>query len=572
MRKMIFALISLLFVEMHAALLYPGQTTNITFEPTTGEHNPVWTTDNPTIHLSSVGFLCNATAQAYFGGTATVTCTYKDQIGSSISTRTRRWTFTCADTKISISPSSKTLKVNESFQLSWGFGNAIYITPSIQFTGYDTNILSVSSSGRVTAKNAGSTKIYVKSNLGTNSEVCSVNVTSNPSSEPSEIIPEYDSWDSSNTKTIVIKEPGTLASLITASQKYQITNLSIIGPLNGYDLRLLRDMCGLNEENEKTNGKLAIVDLKDAVFVTGGPWYMPGVFIPDTPIMPVELFARMVNLKKIRFPKYITELSNFSLLHCQSLEYIAIPPGVVRLDHHTLNAGNGYMPLQSISLPSSLTEFKASIYNCRNLTDFYCYAQTPPIITNIDAFSSGSNISKGTLYVPKGCAKAYWNSKGWNAFYDIKETLELVNTLSVNVGAHGAVKYNDCIIKQTYNVPFSGRQAFEVPQDKSASIVLIPEDGYEISSIHIDGIPQDIPSGESLLIGKISKATSVSVEFAESATLPRLNNDMDSSNITVYTFQGVILKRDIDKDGLKNLPSGLYIIQTGTKTQKYLKK
>mgnify|MGYP003209211966 CR=1 FL=1 len=302
MRKTLLFLFLLFVCVTRAAVIYPGQTTDITYEPTTGEYGPSWTTDNPTLHLSSTGFLCHVTAQAYFGGTATVTCTYKDRIGSSIYTRTRKWTFTCIDTKISISPTSKNIKVNESFQLSWSFSNATYITPSVQFTGYDKNILTVSNSGLVTAKSEGTTQIYVKSNLGSNSAICSIKVNSLGSTTTTS---SYDNWDSSNTKIITLEQPGTLADFISTSDKYSITNLTIVGPLNGYDLRLLRDMCGLDEYNSSTNGKLVILDLKDAVFVSGGPWYVKAwnnyEYTSDSPIMPPYSFAWMRNLKKFDF-------------------------------------------------------------------------------------------------------------------------------------------------------------------------------------------------------------------------------------------------------------------------------
>ena len=163
----------LLFVSLvtKGTVLYPGLSEKISYQASVGEHAPTWSCNNPTIHLSSTGFLCDVTAQAYFSGTATVTLTFKDNIGTSSYTRTKRWNFTCIDTRISISPTTKTLKSGEKFQIKWNFDRTTYLTPSVQFTGYDGNFVNVSSDGTVEAKKEGSTKIYVKSNVRSEEQI-----------------------------------------------------------------------------------------------------------------------------------------------------------------------------------------------------------------------------------------------------------------------------------------------------------------------------------------------------------------------------------------------------------------
>ncbi len=559
-----------------AALIYPGETTEITFEPTVGEHAPTWTTDNPTLHLYSVGFLCRVTPQAYFGGTATVTCTYKDQIGNSTYTRTRRWDFTCADTQISISPTSKNIKIDESFQLSWGFNKTTYITPSIQFTGYDSNIITVSNSGLVTAKAEGSTQIYVKSNIGTNSAICSVKVNTSSSGDTNGMTSAYDNWDSKNTKVITLEQPGTLSNFISASEKYNITNLTIVGPLNGYDLRLLRDMCGQDENRSATNGKLVILDLKDAVFVSGGPWYVKAwqnyYYIPDSQRMPSYAFAWMYNLKKIRFPKYCTTLDDGALLQCESLELISIPPGVTTLDEQSLHSTLTDMPMSVLTLPSSMKRFYTEMYRCGNLTDVYCYAVEPPMV-EYQSYFERTNMSNGTLYVPKGSAQAYWRAEGWRVFKDIKETLDIFNTFSVYVGEHGQVNYNEVEIKQKYGVSYTGYQAFEVPLDEELTVEIIPEEGYSISKILINGQSQNISTTDKILtIGKLTTHTQLKVEFDKTNSIDEIFDNDETSPMDVFNLQGIIIRKDVKREEISNLPSGMYIIKRGNKTYKILQQ
>ena len=80
------------------------------------------------------------------------------------------------------------------------------------------------------------------------------------------------------TKQITIKldEAGTLPHRISTSKKYLITNLKIVGEVNGTDWCLIREMAGRNYNREETDGKLSILDLSDAKIVEGGSNYIWG--------------------------------------------------------------------------------------------------------------------------------------------------------------------------------------------------------------------------------------------------------------------------------------------------------
>lgn len=78
------------------------------------------------------------------------------------------------------------------------------------------------------------------------------------------------------TKQITIKldKAGTLPHRISTSKMYLITNLKIVGEVNGTDWRLIREMAGRNYNRKETNGKLSILDLSDAKIVEGGSDYI----------------------------------------------------------------------------------------------------------------------------------------------------------------------------------------------------------------------------------------------------------------------------------------------------------
>jgi len=73
--------------------------------------------------------------------------------------------------------------------------------------------------------------------------------------------------------SINVETAGTLSSIIPASKKYLITDLTLSGNLNGSDIRFIRDMAGRDYLDNNTDGKLNKLNLNDAKIVSGGDYY-----------------------------------------------------------------------------------------------------------------------------------------------------------------------------------------------------------------------------------------------------------------------------------------------------------
>ena len=73
--------------------------------------------------------------------------------------------------------------------------------------------------------------------------------------------------------TIQLEKAGTLPDGIGSSRKYTITNLKIIGEINGTDLKMIREMAGSDYRGNSTDGKLSVLDLSEAKIVEGGNYY-----------------------------------------------------------------------------------------------------------------------------------------------------------------------------------------------------------------------------------------------------------------------------------------------------------
>lgn len=112
--------------------------------------------------------------------------------------------------------------------------------------------------------------------------------------------------------------------LLLGKELYDYTKLSIAGPLNGDDLRCLREMMGRGLDNTSTAGRLSDVDLTDARIVAGGEPYDGSRYAQDN-VVGQGLFADCASLTKIIFPSGTTTIEKDAFARCTSLQNISIP-------------------------------------------------------------------------------------------------------------------------------------------------------------------------------------------------------------------------------------------------------
>ena len=151
--------------------------------------------------------------------------------------------------------------------------------------------------------------------------------------------------------TIKLEKAGTLPGRIgRIGSKYEITNLKIIGEINGTDLKMIRKMSYYNY------GKLSVLDLSEAKIVEGGDCYYDDYYT------------------------YNDVIGSHAFYGCNGLTSLTLPAGI-----------------------TSIGEFAFSY--CSGLTSIYEYAEKVPRIGRY-AFE-GCASRKCTLYVPKGTYDNY---------------------------------------------------------------------------------------------------------------------------------------------------------------------
>ena len=213
------------------------------------------------------------------------------------------------------------------------------------------------------------------------------------------------------TKQITIKldKAGTLPDKIGSTKKKQITNLKIIGEINGTDWCFIREMAGCDYNCEKTGGKLSMLDLSDAKIVKGGlPYikYNGGVYTSNDKLG-YAAFSDCSGLTSLTIPSSVTSIGEYAFNGCSGLTSFTIPSSVTSIGESAFFGCSG---LTSFTIPSSVTSIGWGAFcGCSGLTSIYVYTEKLPNMGS-DVFD-GCDAKKCTVYVPKGTYDDYWLSE-----------------------------------------------------------------------------------------------------------------------------------------------------------------
>ena len=133
-------------------------------------------------------------------------------------------------------------------------------------------------------------------------------------------------------KDVIVKTPGTLKTLISDSEKYEITDLKIGGNLNAEDLIMLRDMAGCDKNENYTKGQLKHIDMTDVTIVADKKTYTENgdiSYIYET-TFPEYMFSKC-RIEKIKLPKGIKSIGKMAFMQ-SALKEITLPEDIILED------------------------------------------------------------------------------------------------------------------------------------------------------------------------------------------------------------------------------------------------
>ena len=229
------------------------------------------------------------------------------------------------------------------------------------------------------------------------------------------------------TKQITIKldKAGTLPDRISESKKNLITNLKIVGEVNGTDWKFIREMAGRDYDMNITDGKLSILDLSDAKIVEGGSDYWEGSYTSNDNLGDYA-FYECCGLTSLTIPSSVTSIGREAFYCCCGLTSLSIPSSVTSIGANAFSNCSG---LTSLTIPSSVTSIGICAFEgCSGLTSL----SIPSSVTSIDwgTFFGCSGLT--SLSIPSSVTSigdyAFEGCSGLTSIYAYPEKLPKLGT------------------------------------------------------------------------------------------------------------------------------------------------
>lgn len=307
---------------------------------------------------------------------------------------------------------------------------------------------------------------------------------------------------SAQERTITLTSAGTLGSFIGDDEKYNVTSLKLSGPINGTDIKLLRDMIGVTGIRDFTDGKLTSLDLSDARIVKGGDAYTLGysrenIYVDADDEIGRFMFQMCSRLKELKLPTNIKAIGELAFASCEALSTLEIPQGVTKIGRgafvmagmkeivfpesvveiedglfqrminlERIDLGDGlteipnstfmYSSVKKIRLGKKLTEFDpVVIYTQNTITDFECSEENPKFKCVDGVLFSKDNKTicyyppardNDVYTIPEGITEV-----GDHAFHNAKMLFEVQFPSSIE--RIGNEAFNACTSLETPNLP-----------------------------------------------------------------------------------------------------------------------
>ena len=242
--------------------------------------------------------------------------------------------------------------------------------------------------------------------------------------------------------TIKLEKAGTLPDKIGSTKKYQITNLKILGEINGTDLMFIRNMAGgIDYYDETGEGKLSVLDLSQArIVVGGGPYfyyfegnptdgYSRKLYVDENDVLGDYMFSGCSALTSLKIPSGVTKIGEDAFSGCRALTSMKIPSSVTSIGGSAFYGCSG---LTSLVIPSCVTSIGSGAFeNCSGLTSM----KIPSGVTEIGDFAFENCSGLTSMKIPSSVTHI-----GYCAFKGCSGLTSLV----ISSGAIGSSAFENC--------------------------------------------------------------------------------------------------------------------------------
>ena len=180
------------------------------------------------------------------------------------------------------------------------------------------------------------------------------------------------------TMILTMTTAGNLQTAIASSgySAASVKELVITGPINGTDIRYIRQLAGINYSNSSVTATLETLNLENANIVSGGGYYKSPSYATSDNVVGLSMFAD-TKLKYIFLPESATTIMSQAFGNCKQLMGVTVynkvtsVPGNLFIDcsalcyidwQTTRSLTSGMLPTSSVRNPNLLIYVTSSSY------------------------------------------------------------------------------------------------------------------------------------------------------------------------------------------------------------------
>lgn len=218
-------------------------------------------------------------------------------------------------------------------------------------------------------------------------------------------------------------EAGRLKDIIPEEEKYNISTLNLYGEINGDDVAFIRDMAGIDNDRNATEGKLEVLDLTNVRVVEGGrylSWYNGcGTIDHKTSIdeFGEAPFASCRKFKEVHLPAKLKYIPIACFEGCKKLQKVQLPNCITKIGKQAFFDPDSYggidcQSMDSLTIPSHIDSIGSEAFVTIGLVRLL-----DTIPAHLDKYQPKILSDAGCVIVPAKALDAYRNAEGWKTFY-----------------------------------------------------------------------------------------------------------------------------------------------------------
>ena len=345
---------------------------------------------------------------------------------------------------------------------------------------------------------------------------------------------------------------GNLSTLIPESRKYDIKDLILLGEINADDIRFIREMAGIDNNNNKTEGKLARLNLEAVNVVYGGSYWSCrwGTSYNDDNKLGAYAFADCKALEEVILPSNLTSLRSGLFYECDKLRSVTLPSLISSIPDYTFY---NCKSLTNVYIPDNVNYiYYGAFANCTSLKSVISLCNNP---ADMD-WNAFEGLSKGniTLLIPKGTYNAYLKNTYWKEFNTITEMDQLPMIIlgynSLNLYNFNSIGASDRTIPATVITKYGVSDAIVTWKSSNPEAVIVNNGHVAMTTVAGTSVITATAIVDSDTLTAVCNVTTNFIDadnayYVEAGNLPNLISEEQKDSITKLVLFGELNGTDI---------------------------